>query len=57
MRKLAALVKQGKMKQSTFDEWLAKTDTKKLPERLKPKKKPTKKKKPAKKKKVRRATS
>ena len=37
-RKFAALVKQGKMSQATFDEWQAATGNKKLPERIGPKK-------------------
>lgn len=36
-RKFALLVKQGKMKQSVFDEWNNETGSTKLPERLKPK--------------------
>ncbi len=38
MRKMALLVKQGKLQQSTYDEWAAATDIKKLPERIKGKK-------------------
>ena len=61
MRKMALLVKQGKLAKAKFDEWAAATDMKKLPERIKGKKgakmpakkaakKTTKKKPPAKKK-------
>lgn len=32
--KLAELVKQGKMSQSTFDEWQSATGEQKLPERI-----------------------
>lgn len=37
-RKFAEMVKQGKMKQSVFDEYNKETGHKKLPERVKPKK-------------------
>lgn len=33
-RKFGELVKQGKMKQSVFDEWNKATGSKKLPERV-----------------------
>jgi hypothetical protein len=41
LRKFGSLVKQGKMKESTFKEWLSHTDTSSLPERknVKPKNK------------------
>lgn len=34
MKKFAEMVKQGTMKQSTFDQWNRETDHKKLPERI-----------------------
>lgn len=36
MRKFGELVKEGKMSQGTFDEWSKDTNTKKLPDRIKP---------------------
>lgn len=38
-RKLAQLVAKGEMSQETFNEWAKETGDKKLPERVKPKKK------------------
>lgn len=35
LRKFGSLVKQGKMSEKTFKEWLSKTDTAHLPERIK----------------------
>lgn len=34
LRKFASLVKQGKMAEKTFKEWLSHTDTAHLPERI-----------------------
>jgi hypothetical protein len=36
-KKFAEMVRDGKMKQSVYDEWLHATGGKKLPERVKPK--------------------
>jgi len=41
MEKFAALVEEGKMAKSVFDEWKDATDFTKLPERIGPEKKKT----------------
>ncbi|MFI5241164.1 MAG: hypothetical protein ACHQUA_01890 [Microgenomates group bacterium] len=38
LRKFGSLVKEGKIKESTFKEWLSATDKSNLPERVTPKK-------------------
>ncbi len=39
MRRFASLVEEGKMDQSTFDEWKDATDFSELPDRIGPEKK------------------
>ena len=43
MRKMAMLMKQGKITKEKFDEWAHSTNMKSLPEHVKPKPKPKKK--------------
>jgi hypothetical protein len=43
-RKFAELLVKGEISQETFEEWNRSTGSKKLPERAKPKAKPTKRK-------------
>ena len=45
-RKFAELLVKGEISKETYEEWNRETGSKKLPERAKPKAKPTKRKKP-----------